>query len=267
MIKTCSLQSGSNGNCIYVETPDTKLLFDAGISGKTAQQRLAEHDRNINDIDALIISHDHSDHTKAAGVFHRKFKLPIHITPGSWNHCRGRQGQVERVHFFHPGADITFNATTVKTIPTAHDGKDGVAFVIQYENIQLGIFTDLGHPFDGLGEHIAQLDALYLEFNYDPQMLENGDYPIWLKRRISGSGGHLSNAEAALLIRQNAPELKTLILSHLSEHNNHPDLALKSARQALGYSLDIQLAPRYNVSKLFDLTPTQLNVPDMAAVV
>jgi phosphoribosyl 1,2-cyclic phosphodiesterase len=251
-ILTCSVQSGSCGNCIYVETPDARLLFDAGVSGKTAQQRLLQHRRDIREVDALIISHDHSDHTRCAGVFHRKFNLPLHITQGACDAC-GFLGHLREIRPFLPAQTLTFNSTTVQTVPTAHDGVDGVAFVISHAGKKLGIFTDLGHPFAGIENWIASLDALYLESNYDPQMLARGPYPVWLQNRIRGMGGHLSNHEAASLVRIASPvNLQFLVLAHLSEHNNHPQLALETARGLLP-KLPISYAPRTAASEMYHI--------------
>ncbi|MCK4627759.1 MAG: MBL fold metallo-hydrolase, partial [Sedimentisphaerales bacterium] len=128
MIFTCSLQSGSNGNSFYVETNDVRLLFDAGISARSSKQRLAEHERDIRDVEAVIISHNHSDHIKHAGVLHRRFSLPLYMTPGAWHASRGKLGIVNDVRLFEAGDCLQFGSTTVQTVPTAHDGIDGVAF-------------------------------------------------------------------------------------------------------------------------------------------
>jgi phosphoribosyl 1,2-cyclic phosphodiesterase len=249
-IQTCSLQSGSNGNCIYVETPDARLLFDAGISGKTAQERLQQHGRDIRRVDAVIISHNHSDHTRCAGIFHRKFDLPVYMTRGAFGAC-GFLGSMKDVRSFQPAETLLFNSTAVHTVPTAHDGIDGVAFVIESAGKKLGIFTDLGHPFAGIENWISSLDALYLESNYDPQMLAEGPYPRWLQNRIRGLGGHLSNLEAASLVQRcAAATLQFLILAHLSEHNNRPQLALDTARGLLPEKLPVFYASRDAASDL-----------------
>jgi phosphoribosyl 1,2-cyclic phosphodiesterase len=250
---TCSLQSGSNGNCIYVETADARLLFDAGISGKSARERLAEHGRDIHEVDAVLISHNHRDHVAGAGVFQRKFSLPFYITAGAWRAVRGQLGPVNDVRHFKPGEKLRFGTTTVTTVPTAHDGVEGVAFVISQKGKNLGIFTDLGHCFEGLEQWIAKLDGLYLESNYDPKMLAEGSYPAWLKRRISGPGGHISNHEACGLVRNYARRLEFLVLAHLSQDNNHPELALETAKNFLGGHLPIALAPRTGTSAAFVL--------------
>ncbi len=245
-----SLQSGSNGNCFYVETSDARLLFDAGISGKAAQQRMAQHQRDIKHVDALIISHNHMDHVRCAGVFHRKFNLPVYITPSAWKACQLACGPIEELHFMQPGSTMTFGATVVRTICTPHDARDSLAFIIEDSHKKLGIFTDLGHRFEGLDTAIENLDGLYLESNYDPEMLACGDYPPWLKKRISSDSGHLSNQEAAQLVRDANDQLQFLVLSHLSQNNNHPDLALATAKEFLPNQQNISSASRTTAGNL-----------------
>ncbi|MBN1765329.1 MAG: MBL fold metallo-hydrolase [Sedimentisphaerales bacterium] len=253
MIYTCSLQSGSNGNCFYVETPDVKLIFDAGISGRMARQRLEEHERDIRDVDAVIISHNHTDHVKYAGVYNRKYSLPVYITPGSWQVSRSMLGRVHDLNHFQPGDSLRFADTLVETVPTPHDGVDGVAFSVRNGDKRLGIFTDLGHCFDGLNELLSSLDGVYLESNYDPEMLENGPYPPWLKKRIMGDGGHISNEEASQLVCDCAANLKLLVLSHLSQFNNEPEIALNTAQSILGEDFPIAIAQRTHASEMFVL--------------
>ncbi len=253
MIETCSLQSGSNGNSFYVETADVKLLVDAGISARLAQIRLSLHDRDIRDVDAVLISHNHSDHTRSAGVFNRRFAVDVYATRGTWKACRSKMGAVGKVNLFDPGDRLTFGETVIETVPTPHDGIDGVAYIIESRGKRLGVFTDLGHCFNGLDDQLARLHGVYLESNYDPGMLEGGAYPQWLKARIRGEGGHISNEEAALLTKECARELQLLILSHLSEHNNRPDLAMMTVREILGRDFPIALAGREGVSNMFTI--------------
>jgi len=248
---TCALQSGSNGNCTYVETPDVRLLFDAGISARQARQRLARHGRDIRDADALIISHNHGDHVRGAGVFHRQFEVPLYITAGSWRASRGELGVVRDVRHFEQGETLYFGDTNVQAVATAHDAAEPVAFVVSRAGKKLGIFTDLGHRFAGIEQWIASLDGLYIESNYDPEMLRRGPYPRWLKQRITGNNGHLSNYEAAELVNDCGDRLKLVVLSHLSEQNNHPDIAMATAEETISRQVTLALAPRTSVSRLF----------------
>lgn len=251
---TFSLQSGSNGNCIYVEAGDVRLLFDAGISGKQAAARMTCRRRDIRDCQALIISHDHADHARCAGIFQRKFGLPIYITQPTYREVAWMLGPVRDVRFFAAGDCLAFGDVTVHTIHAPHDGVDTVCFVVRHEGRRLGIFTDLGHPFSALRSALADVDAAYLESNYDPDMLEAGPYPDWLKRRIAGDGGHLSNGEAAELVRGAASGgLKWAVLSHLSEENNRPALALETNRRKVGTDFPLHVAPRYEVGPVLEI--------------
>ena len=247
-----ALQSGSNGNCIYVEANGARLLFDAGICGIKAEQRLRSYSREIRKVDALIISHDHADHISYAGVYQRKFGLPIYITQKTLQKAEGysRLGKLSNVNYFLAGEEIRLGNVFVQTIRTPHDAVDGAAFVISAEGKKLGILTDLGHVFKELVPAVASLDAVFIESNYDPGLLAGGPYPEFLKRRIQGPNGHISNKEAAELL-QAGINLKWACLSHLSEKNNNPGLALRTHREILGSNLTFYTASRHRPSGMF----------------
>jgi len=251
-----SLQSGSNGNCFYVESHGVRLLLDAGITGRQAELRLAAHGRDIRRADALLISHDHADHVRCAGVYQRKFGLPVHVTAATLAAAAGRVplGRIPDVRGFRAGATLRFRDVSVHTIPTPHDGADGVAFVVDDGTVRLGVLTDLGHVFPGLAEVLATLDAVILESNYDPDMLAAGPYPPWLQSRIRGPGGHLSNLEAAELLRAAAGgRLRWACLAHLSEENNDPALAMRTHRRVLPRRFALHLAGRHAPSGAMEL--------------
>ena len=255
-MKIISLQSGSNGNCFYVESGEISLLFDAGISGKQAADRLALHGRDIRDVDALFISHDHSDHTKSLGIFQRKFGMPVFITRRTLLAVQRYQnvGSVERIRLFTAGSSQSFGPVTVHTIPTPHDSVDGVAFVVEDSRHRVGILTDLGHAFAGLKDVLQSLDAVIIESNYDDTMLDNGPYPFHLKRRIKGKGGHLSNRDSAMLLKDHCQDrLKWACLCHLSEENNQPELARQTHFEILGERFPIHVAWRDQVGELLEL--------------
>jgi len=250
-VVTLSLQSGSNGNAIYVEAGDVRLLFDAGISGVLAERRLAQRGRDIRQVDALILSHDHSDHVRCAGIYQRKFGLPIYTTRTTHRAIYCNLGRLTDVRYFRSGDSLQFGRVTVHTVPTPHDAADAVVFVVEHGGRRLGVLTDLGHPFARLGPLLEDLDAAYLESNYDPQMLDEGPYPPFLKARIRGVGGHLSNLEAAELVRgcgRHRP--KWVALAHLSEQNNDPQVALETHRRHLGDGYPLHVAGRYRASQL-----------------
>ena len=250
VMRVISLQSGSNGNCIYVEAGGVRLLLDAGISGRQVQQRLALHGRDPLGIDAVLISHDHVDHSRSMGILHRKFKLPIWATAKTHRAAtRYTLGEIGSLHHFRSGETLRFGSVRVETIPTPHDAEDGVAFVVNDGRHRLGILTDLGHVFAGLADVISSLNAVLLESNYDPKMLAAGSYPDWLKERIAGPAGHISNVEAAELLLAAASErMEWAALAHLSEDNNTPKLALATHRRILGGRLPLFVATRYAAS-------------------
>jgi len=250
-MRTFSLQSGSNGNAIYVEADSVRLLFDAGISGALAERRMAVHGRDIRDVDALIISHDHIDHVRCAGVYQRKFGLPIYMTRRTQSATWCRLGKLSDVRYFQSGDSVSFGHVVVHTVRTPHDAADGVAFVVECEGKRLGILTDLGHPFHGLQNVLEQVDAAYLECNYDPEMLETGSYPPVLKARIRGEGGHLSNDESASMLRvcgHRRP--KWIAVAHLSQENNRPELAVTAQHAAVSRDYPVHHASRYEASEL-----------------
>ena len=205
-MKVISLQSGSNGNCIYVETDGVKLLFDAGISGHVVEDRFARHGRDVSRR-CRLISHDHIDHCRSMGI--RIARSACRSSPPPRPLMRPsdlHSGEINDLRYFVAGETIKFGKVTVETISTPHDAEDGVVFVVDDGKHRLGILTDLGHVFDGLGDVIASLDAVLLESNYDPELLANCARPEWLKKRIAGPEGHISNFEAAELSEQGCVE-------------------------------------------------------------
>ncbi len=256
-MEVITLQSGSNGNCFYVEIGGLRLLFDAGISGRLARERLAAHGREIEDVDALFISHDHHDHSRCLGAFHRMFDIPVYATQKTLAAAQRvvNLGRLDDVRCFESGQTVRIGEVAIHTIPTPHDSIDGVAFVVEHGEHRLGILTDLGHVFDGLRDLLLSLDAVIIESNYDRQMLARGPYPERLKRRIRGPGGHLSNDEAADLVARAAcfQRLQWACLCHLSQENNTPELALTTHRAHVGPQLPLHIASRYAASDVLNV--------------
>ncbi len=241
-----SLQSGSNGNCYYVEANGTKLLFDAGITASMAARRLEEHGRDIKEVDALIISHDHGDHARHTGVYSRKYKMPVYITQRTYEVAAKRHGigKMNEISHFRIGDVISLDGVSIETFPSSHDTADGALFVISSNGKRLGIWTDLGQPSDELYPLIATLDGIFIESNYDPLMLDNGPYPEFLKKRIKGPEGHLSNMDCAELLKAGT-KLQWACLAHISNNNNSPETALETNRRIAGESIPIYTANRY----------------------
>jgi phosphoribosyl 1,2-cyclic phosphodiesterase len=255
-MKVISLQSGSNGNCLCVQAGGATILLDAGISGKRAQERLAAAGVDIRDVDAMLISHDHADHVSCAGIYQRKFGLAMHVTGPTLQAARRRRrlGKLGEVRHFQAGEVLNVADARIETIPTTHDGADGVGFVISDGQRRLGVLTDLGTVFEQLPDVIASLDAVVLESNFDPHMLEAGAYPWFLKERITGSGGHLANDEAAALVADFAGEqLQWVCMAHLSEDNNRPEVAARTWTEIVGPELPVHLAGRYEPTEWFEV--------------
>lgn len=250
---TFSLQSGSNGNSIYVEAGGVRLLFDVGISGALAAERMAARGRDLAEVDAIILSHEHDDHVRGAGVLNRRFGTPIYLTRGTMRGAADLLGDVRSVHYFSGGERIEFGAVRVWTVKTPHDAADPVCFVVEHEGRRLGIMTDLGHPFRVLPGVLGDVHAAYLESNYDPELLEIGPYTPELKSRIRGPRGHISNDEAAELSAGAARNLKWLAAAHLSEVNNDPSLALGALQRAVGKDLPVMVASRYAVGEMLEV--------------
>ena len=254
-MEVISLQSGSAGNCVFVRSGESRLLFDAGISGSSAESRLADYGYDIRDCNALILSHEHSDHISGVGVFHRKFGLPVYANLRTWDATRARSstGCIGSPNYFVSGKPFQIGSLRIETLRTPHDAIDAVCFVIEdvESGQRFGLFTDLGHVFSGLPKVIGTLDAVLIESNYDDDMLRFGPYPQHLKDRISGKRGHISNKDAAeLLDACDASQLQWACLGHLSAQNNSPEVALATHRERHGDRFQLFCADRYGALQL-----------------
>lgn len=254
-MEVISLQSGSSGNCVFVRSNDTCVLFDAGISGIQAQLRLAKFGYDIRACQALVLSHEHQDHICGVGAFHRKFGLPVFANQKTWAATCNRPstGNIGRPNFFTSGRSFQIGSLRIDPVGTPHDAIDGVCFVIEdiKSGQRFGLLTDLGHVFHGLQKLVASLDAVLIESNYDEQMLRHGSYPQHLKNRISGKQGHISNDEAAqLIVECDASQLQWVCLGHLSAHNNSPDLAIAAHRERYGDRFSLFCASRESATRL-----------------
>ena len=252
------LQSGSKGNCYYVESGETRLFVDAGITLRKARLRLELHDRDIKDVDAILVTHDHSDHCSHVSDFSRRLGIPVHLTDktlAALNRNKRFKG-IDNSVCFRAGESQTIGDIEIHSIPTPHDAADGVAYVLENNEQRVGILTDLGHAFSGLREVLQSLDAVIIESNYDEELLQLSPYPEFLKRRIRGNGGHLSNLDSAKLVHQNASEkMQWVCLCHLSDQNNCPDTAIREHQNWLGDDFPIFVADRHDVSEMLTIKP------------
>ena len=234
-MRICSIASGSSGNCIYVGSDTTHLLVDVGISGKRTETGLNGLDLSMRDIDGIFITHEHADHIAGLGVLGRKYGVPIYATRGTIKAIRNNSslGEIPEELFVPVCADekVTIKDLVCNPMRISHDAAEPVAYRISHGKKRLGIVTDLGTYNDYTVESLRGMDALLLEANHDVNMLQAGPYPYYLKQRILGERGHLSNEKAGQLLCSLLHEkLQAVILGHLSKENNLPELAYEAVR-------------------------------------
>jgi phosphoribosyl 1,2-cyclic phosphodiesterase len=219
-----SLNSGSNGNCYYIGNQREAVLVDAGISCRETERRMKQLGLSMQTVKAIFISHEHNDHIRGLTTLANKHHLPVYITPAT-----AQNGTRLIRHLSRPfTADIPVAIGDLLVTPfrKEHDAVDPHSFIISYQGITVGVFTDIGKACAQVIRYFKQCHAVFLESNYDEDLLENGRYPIYLKNRIRGGQGHISNREALELFQQHRPPFMThLLLSHLSKENNNPQLA------------------------------------------
>lgn len=237
-MRLCSIASGSSGNCIYVGSEATHLLVDVGISGKRTECGLNSLGLTGNDLDGILITHEHADHISGLGVIARKYGVPIYSTPGTIEAIKntGSLGKIDESLFHEVKEDekLIIKDLTVNPMRISHDAAQPVAYRIGYGNQKVGICTDLGVYNDYTVECLKGMDALLIEANHDVNMLQVGPYPYYLKQRILGDRGHLSNENSGrLLSRILHDKLQTIILGHLSKENNLPELAYEAVRMEI----------------------------------
>ncbi len=219
-----SLNSGSNGNCYYVGNDREAILVDAGLSCRETERRMKDCGLDPARVKAVFISHEHGDHIRGLEVLSRKYRLPVYITPGTLRHS-GLKLADEYCHTFRAAESVTIGGLRITAFAKHHDAADPHSFIVEGNEVCIGVFTDLGQVCDQLASHFSKCHAAFLEANYDREMLDRGPYPFHLKRRISGGKGHLSNTEALdLFIRFRPRFMSHLLLSHLSKDNNSPEL-------------------------------------------
>ncbi|RYE11963.1 MAG: MBL fold metallo-hydrolase, partial [Sphingobacteriales bacterium] len=243
-----SLNSGSNGNCYYVGNSHEAVLIDVGISCREVERRMDRMGLSMSKVKAIFISHEHTDHISGVAVLCRKYKLPVYITPGTMLH--GRLTLDCFVHFTEH-EPVTIGSLTVTAFGKLHDAAEPHSFVVTCNDVTVGIFTDLGAPCANLIRYFKKCHAAFLEANYDEQMLANGKYPYFLKRRITGGKGHLSNAQALQLFINHRPLFMShLLLAHLSKDNNCPELVHQLFSQHAG-NTKVVVASRYVETEVY----------------
>ena len=229
-----SLNSGSNGNCYYVGNEEEAVLIDAGISCKETEIRMLRLGLSMLKVKAIFISHEHSDHIRGVCVMAKKYQIPVYITPGTLVGCNFKLKE-HLIHTLRSHETIKIGTLLVTAFPKLHDAAEPHSFLVACGETKVGVFTDLGAVCEQLVSHFKQCDAAFLEANYDEVMLSQGSYPWFLKNRITGGKGHLSNNQALELFKSHKPaHMSHLLLSHLSKDNNCPKLVQELFDQHAG---------------------------------
>ena len=248
-----SLNSGSNGNCYYIGNDTEAVLIDAGISCREIERRMKRLGLLMEKIKAVFVSHEHSDHIKGLPVLVKKYQLPVYITPMTMR-SGGLNFEENLLKNFIAHEPVSIGGLSVTAFPKFHDACDPYSFIVSDDNICIGIFTDIGAPCVHLKKYFQKCHAAFLEANYDEKMLEKGNYPIYLKNRIRGGKGHLSNKQAVELFVSYKPDFMShLLLSHLSKNNNSPEL-VKELFNAHAENVKIIVASRYEETEVFRIS-------------
>jgi len=241
------LASGSRGNAAVLSSESASVLVDAGISCRETLKRMKAVGEDPHKLKAIVISHEHNDHVAGLEVLARKLRVPVYITEPTYHTWRratrgpdGKPVKLERVEHFHAGRSFQIGDITVSTFTTSHDAADPCGFTFRAEGIKFGMVTDLGYMSANVKDALRHCDGLMIESNHDLEMLRTGPYPWMVKQRIMNKKGHLSNAALAEFFAHDYDgQAAFLVLGHLSEHNNHPELARETAYQALGGKMNL----------------------------
>jgi phosphoribosyl 1,2-cyclic phosphodiesterase len=247
-----SLNSGSNGNCYYIGNHTEAVLIDAGISCRETEKRMKRLGLSMSTVKAIFVSHEHSDHITGVPGLSKKYKLPVYITDSTLR-SSGLPLEKTLVHSFKAKQAISIGALSIIPFSKSHDASDPHSFIVSVNKINVGIFTDIGSPCKEVISHFKKCHAAFLEANYCEDMLENGSYPIYLKKRISGDQGHLSNSQALeLFLKYKGKDLTHLVLSHLSKNNNRPELVNRLFNERAG-NVKIVVASRYAETAVYSI--------------
>lgn len=250
-MRVCTLASGSSGNSLFIESNHSKILVDAGISPKQIKLRLGSLGVDVSDIDAVITTHEHEDHTRAI----TKIGLPVYVASETSYLWRGK---VDSLYEFEAGCCFEIKDLLITPFSVPHDAIDPVGFSIQSENIKVGIVTDIGTVTGLVVEKLKGSNILILESNHDTDLLLRSTYPWELKQRIKSSLGHLSNKQSSVLLNSVFHEgLRFVVLSHLSEINNSPEVAFREAKKIIDRkgvnNVSLSVAPRKRKGEVLTL--------------
>ena len=259
MFKFCNLYSGSSGNCSFVETDETKILIDCGVSSKKLEEALNSVGTDIKDINGILISHEHTDHIKGLATICKKYNIPIYANSPTSTNIKANIADDLKNKF---NTNEKFEIGDIKILPFSipHDAADPCGFNLFHDNKKVTVATDIGHVDNKILHNLDESNFLLLESNYEPNMLKCSRYPYTLKRRILGPNGHLSNDDAALAISELLKQgVYNIMLGHLSEQNNFPELAYQTVMNSIiSKNIDIDklslsVADRYKPNDIIEL--------------
>ncbi len=252
------LGSGSKGNAFFIESGKTAILIDNGFSGKETAARLARIDRDIDVLDAIFVTHEHYDHISGVGVLSRRCKIPVFANEHTFLGGGKTLSNLSQRCEFQTGESITFRDLTIRSFAVSHDTGDPVGFVVGDGEYTIGCCTDTGIASRLIAQRLKACDSLILEFNHDLELLKNGPYPQSVKQRVRSSHGHLSNNDAAGLLDSLVhTKLQQIVLAHLSETNNLPEIAYREAAKVLEGRLELSaldIAGQNLPTPLFDIS-------------
>ena len=262
MLKFCSLYSGSSGNCLFVDSNNTKILIDSGTSCKKICEGLSMVNSSIEDIDAILVTHEHSDHVQSLGMISKKYNIPVYANIETWDAMEKQKEKIDQknINIFENNKDFTLKDLTIHPFSIPHDAANPCGFNIHNGKRKLSIATDIGHMNNDILNNLQDSSFILLESNYDPEILKVSKYPYHLKQRISGMNGHLSNSTAGKTIATLMKKgLKEVMLGHLSKENNFPELAYQTVvEEIMNSNVDINeiklgVASRSAPSKIVNL--------------
>ncbi len=259
MMRICMLASGSKGNSVYLETPRARVLLDAGLSARELTRRLKLIGRSPADLDAVVISHEHIDHIRGAGVLSRSSDVTICISGPTLARAPSSVGKIGRVRTIEAGVPFAVGDLQIAPFEVTHDAANPLNFVLRCDGVKMAVATDLGYASNLVRENLKECRLLILETNHDPKMLEEGPYPWSLKQRIRSRNGHLSNEQGAELLAAVMHDgLEHVFLAHLSEQNNLPGHAVAAVKKALGPRLNgctLHVGSQDNIGKMITIAP------------
>lgn len=253
-LSIASLNSGSNGNSYYIGNENEAVLIDAGISCREIEKRMARLSLQISKVKAVFISHEHSDHIRGVEVFSRKYKLPVYITEQTLR-ASGLKIEQELMYTFTSNRPVEIGNLKITGFPKFHDASEPHSFTVASDRTNIAVLTDIGQPCEHVIKSFSECHAAFLEANYDDKMLDEGNYPYYLKKRISGDKGHLSNAQALeLFLKYKNEKLSHVLLSHLSKDNNDPQTVKELFSRHAG-QVQVSVASRYNETPVYLIDP------------